>query len=181
VFDSKIGSVGAVEHEKCEQCGFDGGIYDDAALLAGIRDLGPQWRDQLAAAGDELRLRPAPQTWSALEYAAHTRDVLRLHVFGVEQAVTGTEPHFPEIASDLVDDAATGYADEDRDEVTDALDRAARQLADVADEAGVVAWTNGITIGTNRSDVRRLLEHARHDAFHHLDDVDRGLRELRSL
>jgi hypothetical protein len=170
-----------VEHEKCEQCGFDGGIYDDDALLAGIRELGPQWRHQLTTAGAELRMRPAPQTWSALEYAAHTRDILRLHVFGVEQALTATEPHFPEIANDLVDEAAASYASEEVDAVANDVDRAARKLADVADDAGVAMWSNGVTIGTHRSDVRLLLEHAYHDASHHLDDVERGLNELRLL
>ena len=42
------------------------------------------------------------------------------------------------------------------------------------------AWSRGLTIGTDRSDVRRLLEHALHDSSHHLVDVERGLARLRA-
>ena len=87
-----------MDHEQCAACGFDGSEYEPALLLEAIRDLGPRWRHLLLDAGDELRLRPAPETWSALEYAAHSRDITALHVYGVEQALTIDEPKFPEIA-----------------------------------------------------------------------------------
>jgi hypothetical protein len=142
-----------MEHEMCGQCGFDGGRYDN----------------------DKLRVRPAPETWSAIEYAAHTRDVLALHVFGVEHALTVDEPVLPPIDENLVDDAAANYNTEDPGPVVAALDREATKLADVAAGAGTDAWTRGLTIGDHRSEVRVMLEHVLHDAQHHLDDVERGL------
>jgi hypothetical protein len=169
------------DHERCEACGFDGATYDDEALLAAIAGLGEAWRILLRNAGRELRTRPKPGTWSAIEYAAHSRDITALHVFGVEQALTGNEPVFPAIDGDaLIDTASARYGDEDSDAVGDELDREARRLARLAADEGVEAWARGITIGDNRSTVRRLLEHALHDSRHHLDDVERGLRELRS-
>lgn len=36
------------------------------------------------------------------------------------------------------------------------------------------AWTRGLTIGTERTEVCRLIEHGLHDSVHHLDDVERG-------
>ena len=167
-----------MEPERCEQCGFDGAAYDDAALLAALRALGPRWRTRLAAAGDELRVRPAPTTWSALEYAAHSRDVTLLHGFGVEAALTGDEPVLPAVEPGLVDAAAENYGAEDPDAVLDALAAAAVHLADLA-AAQPDDWARGLTLGTERSDVRRLLEHALHDSTHHLDDVERGLTQLR--
>ena len=95
-----------MDHEQCAACDFDGAAYGPSQLLDAIRELGPQWRRLLLDAGDDLRLRPAPETWSALEYAAHSRDVTALHVFGVEQALTIDEPRFPDIAaSELVERA----------------------------------------------------------------------------
>ncbi len=167
------------EHEQCEACGFDGARYDDAALLDAVRGLGPRWRDLLAASGPELRARPAPEVWSAIEYGAHSRDIIALHVFGVDQALTLDEPSLPAIADDLVDAAAEGYAGEDPDVVADELEGQARRLAQLADDAGPDAWTRGLTIGDDRIDVRRLLEHALHDSRHHVDDVQRGLAQLR--
>ena len=159
-------------HERCEACGFDGGGYSDAALLDSLRLLGDRWRELLSAAGEHLRTRPEPGTWSAIEYAAHSRDVTRLHAYGVEQALTGTEPTFPAVSEEAIEAA---YGDADPDEVLDGLVRAATRLAQLADDAGADTWTRGLTVGETRSDVRRLLEHALHDSHHHLLDVDRGL------
>jgi hypothetical protein len=158
-------------HETCEQCHFDGGAFDDGALLAAIRELGPRWRDALAASGERLRTRPVTGVWSPLEYAAHTRDVTALHVFGVEQALTATEPVLPAVDPGLADAAAEHYAGEDPKAVVAAIDREANKLAATAEAAGPGAWQHGITLGTNRSNVRQLLEHALHDSVHHLDDV----------
>ena len=68
--------------ETCAQCGFDGDVYDPDALIAAVRALGPRWRRLLMWTDDELRQRPAPGVWSAIEYASHTRDVTALHVWG---------------------------------------------------------------------------------------------------
>jgi hypothetical protein len=168
-----------VEHETCEACGFDGADYDDAALLAQLRALGPAWSALLADAGDELRARPAPEVWSAIEYAAHSRDITLLHGFGVEQALTRDEPVFPGVDEGLADAAAASYASSEPGEVAAALDTAARRLAEQADAAGTDAWSRGITLGDARSDVRRMLEHALHDSTHHLADVERGFVQLR--
>jgi DinB superfamily len=168
-----------VEYERCESCGFDGARFDNAALLGALRALGPRWRRLLASTGTELRLRPEPKVWSAIEYAAHSRDITALHAFGVEQALTLDEPAFPAIADDLVESAAAAYREADPDDVVDELDTQAAHLAQLADDAGSDAWSRGLTIDGDRSDVRRLLEHALHDSQHHLDDVERGLARLR--
>jgi hypothetical protein len=143
--------------------------------------LRPDWTRLLLEAGDELRLRPQPGTWSALEYAAHSRDVTALHVFGVEQALTLDEPAFPEIAGDeLVQSAAASYASQDPGVVGMELETQTRKLADLAQDSGPNSWSRGITIGESRRDVRFLLEHALHDSHHHLVDVEKGLVLLRA-
>src|SRR5215207_9187346 len=147
-------------------------------LLDALDGLGERWRTKLAEAGDRVRTRPEPDTWSAIEYAAHSRDVTALHVYGVEQALTGDEPAYPAIRDDLMHKAAAGYGDADPQDVVDALGAAAGQLAQLTAGGGADGWTRGLTIGEERSDVRRLLEHALHDSLHHLRDVDQGLMEL---
>jgi hypothetical protein len=58
------------------------------------------------------------QGWSAIEYAAHSRDITALHVFGVQQALTQDEPTYPPIESDeLIETAAATYGDADPDVV----------------------------------------------------------------
>jgi hypothetical protein len=168
-----------VEHETCAQCGFDGALFSDGALLEALRALGPRWRVLLDGAGDELRARPAPQTWSAIEYVAHSRDITALHVYGVERALTEHEPVLPPIADDFADAVASSYGDEDAAAVVDALDAHARRIADLAEEADTSSWNRGITVGTDRIEVRRLLEHALHDSTHHLEDVESGFVAVR--
>jgi hypothetical protein len=163
------------DHEQCDACGFDGAAYTDSTLLESLRGLGDRWRRQLVAADVHLRTRPAPATWSAIEYAAHSRDVTALHAYGVEQALTCDEPVFPPFSDDAANQAAAAYGEADADEVGDELARAADRLAQLADDAGVETWTRGLTVGETRSDIRRLLEHALHDSQHHLDDVARGV------
>jgi len=173
-------SLSAMEHEQCAACGFDGSRYDDVSLLVAVRKLGPRWRTVIADAGPELRVRPAADVWSAIEYAAHSRDITALHAFGVNQALTVDEPAFPAIiAGDLIDTAAATYINDDPDAVVAALDTNACQLVQVAGDPADHAWQRGLTIGDERSTVRRMLEHALHDSLHHIDDVERGLRQLR--
>ena len=170
-----------MDHEACRACGFDGATYNDLQLLAALRTLGPRWRTLIADAGADLLVRPDPAVWSALEYAAHSRDVTALHAFGVEQAVTGTEPAFPAVdGDDLIESAATSYQDAEPERVVTDLELEATRLATLAEDAGSDAWSRGLTVGASRMDVRRLLEHALHDSLHHLDDVERGIKVIRS-
>jgi hypothetical protein len=175
-----VGDVVTTEHEQCPACGFDGSAYDDGVLLAALRALGPRWRALLDASGEHLRDRPAPEVWSAIEYAAHSRDVIALHAFGVGQALEIDEPAFPDVDDGLADAASSTYGGSDPHEVVTELELQAEQLAGLAEDAGPSRWSRGLTIGTHRSDVRRLLEHALHDALHHVDDVERGLAALRT-
>ncbi|MEP7114353.1 MAG: DinB family protein [Ilumatobacteraceae bacterium] len=176
-----LGLVDAIEHERCAGCGFDGSGYDRASLLSALEALGPRWRVLLEGAASDLRVRPNVGVWSAIEYAAHSRDITALHVFGVEQALTVDEPVYPAIeADDLINVAVASYAGEDPKATVDALDAHACRLARLAGEANADAWTRGITIGADRSTVRRLVEHGLHDSLHHLDDVERGLQCLRT-
>ena len=168
-----------MEHEHCGSCGFDGSEFDPDRLLAALHELGPNWDDLLSRAGSLLRERPAPGTWSAIEYAAHSRDITVLHLWGVEQALGGGEPIIPAVDDDLIESAAANYGDEDPRSVVVALADAANRMADLAADAGQLAWDRGITIGTSRNTVRRLLEHALHDSRHHVADVANGLTDLR--
>jgi hypothetical protein len=169
-----------VEHETCDACGFDGAMYTDAALVDALAALGPQWRRLLDDAGAQLRQRPAPEVWSALEYAAHSRDITALHVYGVEYALTHDDATIGDIDGDtLIADAAANYNDADADDVVVALAREANALAALAAD-NIDSWQRTLTVGSATNSVRRMLEHALHDSTHHLDDVARGLSELRN-
>ena len=93
-------------HEHCAACGFDGAAYADPELLESFRSLGQPLGRATRRCRPAPSTRPAPTTWSAIEYAAHSRDVTRLHAHGLEQALTRHEPTFPPISDDVVNDTA---------------------------------------------------------------------------
>jgi hypothetical protein len=169
-----------VEHENCEACGFDGAGYDEVSLLRNLSSLGSRWRMLVDSSGPDLRVRPKPEVWSAIEYAAHSRDITALHAFGIEQALTLDEPSFPAIDDDLIEAAAVAYGASDPEEVLSVLEAEANRLVRLAKTAGAELWWRGLTIGDSRNDVRWLLEHALHDSLHHLGDVNHGLDLLRN-
>ena len=80
----------------------------------------------------------------------------------------------------MIDAAAATYGAAEPGAVLDTLESEARRLAQLAADAGSERWSRGLTIGHERSDVRRLLEHALHDSVHHVADVERGLTALRA-
>lgn len=170
------------DHDHCAACGFDGSRYTDAQLLAELRGLGPIWADLLDDAGGFLRVRPAPEVWSAMEYAVHSRGVFGFHAFGVEAALTGEEPDFGHIENELLESATASAEDLAADPavVAAGLGEQATLLADLAEAGGAHNWHLGLTVEGNRSEVRWLLEHALHDSVHHLDDVRRGLTRLQA-
>ena len=139
------------------------------------------WIRLLLEAGNEVRLRPAPDTWSALEYAAHSRDVTALHVFGVEQALTVDEPGFPAIAGEeLVQSASASYAAQDPGVVGMELENRDSKACRSGSGIRAVLMVSRHHNRRLASDVRLLLEHALHDSHHHLVDVENGLVILRA-
>lgn len=63
--------------EPCPDCGADAGAVDDSAMGRAITDAVADFGRTLAEADPAgVRVRPAPATWSALEYACHSRDLI---------------------------------------------------------------------------------------------------------
>jgi hypothetical protein len=164
-----------MEPERCAECGFDGEHLMVADAITALRSMGRRWRELFEDVPDErLRRRPDPQTWSALEYAAHTRDVLALVSWGMDRLLKGDEPTFEAIEPDPPG-ADHGYAALDPSEVLDQLEANAERMAARAERALPEHWKRRGTMGETPTDAGWLLRHAVHDATHHIRDVERGL------
>jgi hypothetical protein len=169
---------------RCEECGFDFDSVTPESAPASIRDFGRRYRaplTRLLKGEDEsvLRTRPADDVWSAIEYAAHVRIVLALFERRVAQIVAEDDPVLEVIDHDAV--------------VPDAADRSLGPVA-VADELAAAAdafaarleplaakqWERA---GTREGERRTVLDVARrgvHEGSHHLLDIGRVLRAVRS-
>ena len=166
--------------ERCDACGFDGATYDDAALLDAPAIVGAEVADPARGAGPDLRIRPAPEVWSAIEYAAHSRDVTAFHVFGVEQALTVDEPAIPAIAG-RPRGGGRGRATAPLSPMK--LSRHSRSIVapGVPDrsDAGPVRGCAGSPSVRTASTCVACSSTRFHDSRHHLLDVERGFAQLR--
>jgi hypothetical protein len=169
-----------MEPERCAECGFDATLLTTADATTALRSLGRRWREAFEDVPDEvLRRRPDPQTWSPLEYAAHTRDVLALLGHGLSEILDDARPEFPGIDPDpLGDDGSAadhGYNTLDPSRVLDSLERNASAMADRAARALPAHFSRTATVRGETVDAARILKHAVHDATHHLKDVQRAI------
>ncbi len=143
--------------------------------ITALRSMGRRWRELFEdVPDDKLRRRPAPEVWSPLEYAAHTRDVVALVGRGMNEVLKGTEPSFSAIEPDPPG-TDHGYNALDPSDVLDQLAAEAERMAERASKALPEHWKRGATMGGEATDAGWLLRHAVHDGSHHLRDVERIL------
>jgi hypothetical protein len=77
----------------CEQCGFAADSFAPGEVAERIRANAAAWPEVLGR--PDAAVRPSPDVWSPLEYAAHVRDVLRLFEYRV--ALMLGRPGLPEL------------------------------------------------------------------------------------
>jgi hypothetical protein len=110
----------------CPECGYDAADYSDADIADAILANARSWPDVLARA--DVRIRPNDSTWSALEYSAHVRDVLRVYLERVRLMLDTDDPLYPNWDQDATA-VADRYNEQDPAEVSVELTDAAAALA----------------------------------------------------
>ncbi len=162
----------------CAGCGF---VYDEAnAEVAGERaqGLAAQIAGHLTTVEHSaLRRRPAPETWSALEYGCHVRDVLLVQR---ERVLLARRVERPEPAQMGRDERVDhdGYAEQDPGAVARQLTDAAAMFAHVLGRLDAAAWERTLVYSyPERSErtLRWVAVHTVHELQHHAADIARGL------
>jgi hypothetical protein len=155
--------------QRCPECGFTAADVEPQAIAGTVRDLTPRWVSALHRedAGD----RPAPATWSTLEYGAHVRDVLRVFDERLRLLVEEDDPLFANWDQD-----ATALEDrydlQDPRVVADELVDASEVIAARFDSVGDDQWERpGRRSNGSVFTVRTLGQYFLHDVVHHLHDV----------
>lgn len=167
-----------MEPERCDECGFDATRLTVTDGVAALRSLGRRWRELFRnVPADRLRARPDPQTWSALEYAAHTRDVIKLVGWGMDQVLKTDGLSLPGVEPDPLG-ADHGYNALDPEIVLNELEAEANAVAARAEAARPGAWSHRARLEGESLSAEWFPKHIVHDATHHLRDVDRGLEAL---
>lgn len=153
----------------CPECGFAAAEVevDDIPLL--LRENAAGWMPVLKRA--DVAVRPDAHTWSALEYAAHVRDVFRIFTVRLGLMLGEEDPLFPNWDQDATADADR-YNEQDPAVVADELVGAAASLADAfAAVPGADRTRTGRRSDGAAFTVTTLGRYLVHDPVHHLHDV----------
>jgi hypothetical protein len=170
--------------DRCAECGFDATAVDPTSAADALRNVGRRWQAPLTRflPGEDgatiVRQRPAPDTWSPLEYAAHVRDVFALFERRIGQIVSTDNPALEAIDHDqAVRDG--NYNALDPSVVVAQITANADQLAATFTALPPDAWSRSGTKHGERRSVLDLVQRAVHEGSHHLLDAGRGLRAAR--
>ena len=157
----------------CPECGLDTQRFAREAVADMTRVNTAGWHDLLTGPGD-VRSRPAPEVWSALEYGCHVRDVFRLYDERLVAMLTTEGPQYPNWDQDATA-VADRYAEQEPDAVAAELGEAAETLAARFDGVSGDQWQRtGARSDGARFTVESFARYFIHDPVHHLYDVTRA-------
>jgi hypothetical protein len=153
----------------CPECGYDAVQVPSTSVAALVRGNADAWPAVLQR--PDVRERPDESTWSALEYGAHVRDVLRLYRERLALMLDQDDPLYPNWDQDATA-LADRYNEQDPARVSDELGDAAEALAAEFEALPDEAWSRP----GRRSDgasftVDTFARYFLHDIVHHLVDV----------
>lgn len=158
-----------VIERRCPECGFDAPATVERDVATLLRENAAAWPEILERA--DVRLRPNDHTWSALEYAAHVRDVFRLYAYRLDLMLTQDDPLFPNWDQDETA-VAERYNDQDPSVVASELVTEGNALADAFDAVPDAAWSRTGRRGDGaKFTIATFARYLIHDTVHHLWDV----------
>ena len=154
----------------CPECGLDTQSFPREAIAGMIRVNAASWQGLLAGPGD-LRRRPSPGVWSALEYGCHVCDVLWLYDERLRLMLKLDGPQYPNWDQDATA-VADRYAEQDPAIVVAGLREAADVIAARFECVSGDQWPRT----GSRSDgavftIESFARYLIHDLVHHLYDV----------
>ncbi|MFB2586936.1 DinB family protein [Herbiconiux liukaitaii] len=158
-----------VLERECPECGFDSSATAASAVPGLVRANAASWPAVLAR--PDAAVRPDDATWSALEYAAHVRDVYRIATVRFALMLEEDDPEFADWDQDATA-ASERYGEQDPAVVAEELTVSAETLAAQLEAVPADAWERP----GRRSDgsvftVDTLARYIIHDPVHHLHDV----------
>jgi len=154
----------------CPECRID--VRDLSVEKVGtlIRENAREWSAELSRS-DDCTVRPRPDKWSLLEYAAHVRDVYHLYLFRLDLMLNEDGPRYPNWDQDETA-LAERYIEQDPNVVSVELESAGDALADRFDEVTGDQWTRtGYRSDGAEFTVESFARYLLHDPVHHLWDV----------
>lgn len=165
-----------VLEQVCPECGFDAGSFDPTSMPAAVRANAAEWAAALA--DPQVRDRPQPEIWSALEYGCHIRDVFVLFNERLRLMLENDDPTYQNWDQDATA-VEERYGDQDPADVIPALTHAAEALAERFASVSGDQWMRpGTRSDGAKFTVHSFAQYLIHDPVHHLHDVRAGFTAL---
>jgi hypothetical protein len=168
----------------CAECGFEYDAWGPAEIVDALNGFGRRYRAPLSKGlpGEDLdglvRTRPAPDTWSALEYACHARDAFLVTQHRIDRVLTEERPEFRRVDPDA-GAVERNYNGQDPATVVTEIDDVTSALAVRCGGISDGDWERaGVREGEELT-IHRLAVNAVHEGAHHLLDIGRALRAAR--
>lgn len=163
----------------CEECGYDWAAAPGQAVaaIAGLPNALSEVLDDLNLGNDDdrLRMRPAPDVWSPLEYIAHTGDAIGWYSDRIHRVITEHRPALE--AFDWDTHTATQRYHQRR--LADIAAEISRRCASLTSELTCFDDADWKREGTGSDGqprtIAQLAHRAAHEAQHHLRDIKLGL------
>jgi DinB superfamily len=153
----------------CPECGFDAAEVKATEVSEMILNNANAWRTVLNRS--DVRVRPAPDTWSPLEYACHVRDVFDLYDIRLHLMLDQDAPTFPNWNQDVTA-VEQGYRAQDPAAVAADLAGAAQRLAASFRDVHADQWQRtGLRSDGAHFTIDSFARYLIHDPVHHLHDV----------
>ena len=163
----------------CPECGFVAMALDRADIAGATRSVAERFVELLAD-GPDLRARPAPEVWSALEYGCHVRDVFAVMALRLGLMLDESDAEFANWDQDATAEVDR-YAEQDPAEVRARLLDNGLALADRFAGVADGQWLRrGFRSDGSAFTVESLGRYMVHDPVHHVWDVEQGFAALRS-
>ena len=153
----------------CPDCGFDATAVVGAEIASLVTAYTTPWKDVLAR--PDAATRPAPATWSPLEYACHVRDVCDLFAARVQLMRDEDGARFANWDQDVTA-VESRYAEQSPSVVADEIPVAAARLSEAYAGLSGSEWERrGLRSNGSEFTVLTLGRYGLHDLAHHLWDV----------
>ena len=153
----------------CPDCAYDSQQIVPRNIGTQLRDIATQW--EVILVHPDVRQRPLPNVWSALEYACHVRDVFSIFDMRLDRMLSEDGPTFANWDQDAT--AITERYDlQDPLVVRRQLTTAANQLAERFESVSGAQWSRvGLRSDGATFTIESFGRYLLHDPFHHLWDV----------
>ena len=163
----------------CPECGLDYDTVSPSDASVAARSFARRFAENLRRVDDEavLRRRPEPAVWSALEYAAHVRDLFDVMASTVERMRTESAPTI-----DFPDPDRTAeeqhYNEQDVDDVLTGLAANAEKLAEAIERTRASDLDRTAHFPWGDRDLLTMIRNAVHEGKHHLRDAEQVLARV---